>query len=45
MPKVRIKLNSTNIEMLNNICDSIKDLAKKYLNKNNSTTVILKKDK
>jgi len=29
MPKVRIKLNSTNIEMLNNICDSIKDLAKK----------------
>ncbi len=29
MPKVRIKLNSTNIEMLNNICDSIKDIAKK----------------
>jgi len=29
MPKVRIKLNSTNIEMLNDICDSIKDLAKK----------------
>ncbi|MBT4376858.1 30S ribosomal protein S10 [archaeon] len=29
MPKVRIKLNSTEIEMLNNICDSIKDLAKK----------------
>ena len=29
MPKVRIKLNSTNIEMLNNICNSIKDLANK----------------
>jgi small subunit ribosomal protein S10 len=29
MPKVRIKLNSTSIEMLNVICDSIKDLAKK----------------
>ncbi|MFH1608062.1 MAG: 30S ribosomal protein S10 [archaeon] len=29
MPKVRIKLNSTDIEMLNNICNSIKDLAKK----------------
>jgi small subunit ribosomal protein S10 len=29
MSKVRIKLNSTDIEMLNNICDSIKDLAKK----------------
>lgn len=29
MPKVRIKLNSTNIEMLNTICDSIKALAKK----------------
>lgn len=29
MPKVRIKLNSTDIEMLNNICDSIKGLAKK----------------
>jgi small subunit ribosomal protein S10 len=29
MPKVRIKLNSINIEMLNEICDSIKSLAKK----------------
>jgi len=29
MPKVRIKLNSTDIEMLNNICDSIRELAKK----------------
>ena len=29
MPKVRIKLNSTDIEMLNSICGSIKDLAKK----------------
>ena len=29
MAKVRIKLNSPDIEMLNNICDSIKDLAKK----------------
>ena len=29
MPTVRIKLNSTNIDMLNNICDSIKDIAKK----------------
>lgn len=29
MPVVRVKLNSTNIEMLNNICNSIKDLAKK----------------
>ena len=29
MPKVRVKLNSTNIEMLNNICDSIKEIAKK----------------
>ncbi len=29
MPKVRIRLNSTSIEMLNHICDSIKDLAKK----------------
>ena len=29
MPKVRIKLNSTDIEMLNNICDDIKNLAKK----------------
>ncbi len=29
MPKVRIKLNSTNIEMLNSICESIKDIAHK----------------
>ncbi len=29
MAKVRIKLNSTDINMLNNICDSIKDIAKK----------------
>jgi len=29
MPKVRIRLDSTDIEMLNNICGSIKDLAKK----------------
>lgn len=29
MAKVRIKLNSPDIEMLNNICDSIKDLSKK----------------
>ena len=29
MAKVRIKLNSTNIEMLNSICESIKDIAKK----------------
>jgi small subunit ribosomal protein S10 len=29
MARVRIKLNSTNIEMLNNICESIKDIAKK----------------
>ncbi|MFW5846555.1 MAG: 30S ribosomal protein S10 [Nanoarchaeota archaeon] len=29
MPKVRIKLNSPDIEMLNNICDSIKQTAKK----------------
>ncbi len=28
MPKVRIKLNSTEIEMLNEICDSIKEIAK-----------------
>lgn len=27
MPKVRIKLNSTNIKMLNDICNSIKDIA------------------
>jgi small subunit ribosomal protein S10 len=29
MPKVRIKLNSIDINMLNNICDSVKDIAKK----------------
>jgi len=29
MPKVRIKLNSTNIDMLNVICNSISDIAKK----------------
>jgi len=29
MPKVRIKLNSTDIQMLNDICNSIKELAKK----------------
>jgi small subunit ribosomal protein S10 len=29
MPRVRVKLNSTDIEMLNRICDSIKELAKK----------------
>ena len=29
MPKVRVKLNSTDINMLNNICDTIRDLAKK----------------
>jgi len=29
MPKVRIKLNSTDIEMLNDICKSIADIAKK----------------
>ncbi|MBI4116352.1 30S ribosomal protein S10 [Candidatus Pacearchaeota archaeon] len=29
MPVVRVKLNSTDIETLNNICNSIKDLAKK----------------
>ena len=29
MPKVRIKLDSIDINMLNNICDSIKELAKK----------------
>ena len=29
MPKARIKLNSTNIKMLNDICNSIKDIAKK----------------
>lgn len=29
MPKVRIKLNSTDITMLNDICNSIKDIAQK----------------
>ena len=29
MPKVRIKLDSTDIKMLNTICDSVKDIAKK----------------
>jgi small subunit ribosomal protein S10 len=29
MTRVRIKLNSTNIEMLNSICESIKEIAKK----------------
>lgn len=29
MPKVRIKLNSIDIEMLNSICGSIKEMAKK----------------
>jgi len=29
MSKVRIKLNSTSIEMLNSICDMIMDIAKK----------------
>jgi len=29
MAVVRVKINSTDIEMLNNICDSIKDIAKK----------------
>ena len=29
MTKVRIKLNSTDIEMINNICESIRDIAKK----------------
>ena len=29
MPKVRIKLNSTDIDMLNTICKMIKDIAKK----------------
>jgi small subunit ribosomal protein S10 len=29
MTKVRIKLNSTDIEMLNNICKSIEEIAKK----------------
>ncbi len=29
MGKVRIKLNSTDIEVLNNICNSVKEIAKK----------------
>lgn len=29
MPKARVKLNSTDIEMLNSICDSIKEIANK----------------
>lgn len=29
MAKVRIKLNSTDIDMINNICDSINQIAKK----------------
>ena len=29
MPNVRVKLNSSDIEMLNHICNSIRDLAKK----------------
>lgn len=29
MPKVRIKINSTDIEMINSICNSIKEIAKK----------------
>lgn len=29
MPKIRIKLNSVDIEMLNSICQSIKEMAKK----------------
>ncbi len=29
MPKVRIKLNSIDIEMLNSICESVKEMAKK----------------
>jgi len=29
MPKVRIKLNSTDIEMINGICNSIRDIAHK----------------
>jgi small subunit ribosomal protein S10 len=29
MPKVRIKLNSTDIEMLNNICETVRNIAKK----------------
>jgi|TARA_Y100000310_G_scaffold343261_1_gene450052 small subunit ribosomal protein S10 len=29
MSSVRVKLNSTDIEMLNHICDSIRDISKK----------------
>jgi len=29
MPKVRVKLNSTDIEMLNHICNTIQEIAKK----------------
>lgn len=29
MPKVRIKLNSSDVKMLNNICESVKEIAKK----------------
>ncbi|VVB79447.1 30S ribosomal protein S10 [uncultured archaeon] len=29
MPKVRVKLNSTDIEMLSSICNTIKDIASK----------------
>jgi small subunit ribosomal protein S10 len=29
MPKVRIKLNSTDIKMINDICESIKNIANK----------------
>ncbi len=29
MPNVRVKLNSINIDMLNNMCDTIKEIAKK----------------
>ncbi len=29
MPKVRVKLNSTDIGMLNDICNTIKDIAQK----------------
>ena len=29
MPKVRIKLNSTDIDMLNHICNSVKEIANK----------------
>ena len=29
MPNVRVKLNSINIDMLNNMCNTIKEIAKK----------------